>query len=212
MLDTIVNIVIVVIILLFIFKMFQKITVNISRPARKQEIDPTSTGERLKKYIVKASKMNPKTAKQVKLSRTKWSEGGKVAKVYGCLPTKNCTRFVLQPRGFFSRKVLMYCPTDLHSSLHNKEIMIYGTSIDSAGGYYYPIPNGQKMKNSEVFQIVSEQFEADLRKMLTMDSLQMELEQTYQGIAGYRREDQFLEEPEEVIEYVNEGDEGYENS
>lgn len=204
-LSWIMNIIIVIIILIFIVKIFKKIVVNVPKGTKIREIDPTTTGERLKKYIIKASKLNPKTAKILKLERTIWSEGGKIGKVAGAMPTKDCTRFIVK-RGFFARKNLFYCPTNMHTSLHNKEVMINGTSIDTAGGYLYPIPcNGND--NKTIFRIISEAFEADLRKMLTMDSLQMELEQTYQGIAGLDREDEFYEEPQEIIEYDTNGGE-----
>lgn len=203
MLEWIMNVIIVVIVLIFIVKIFKKIVINVPRASKPKEIDPTTTGERLKKYIVKVGKMNPKTAKVLKLERTIWSEGGKIGKIAGALPTKDCTRFIVK-RGLFSRKILLYCPTDMHTSLHNKEVLIRGTSVDTAGGYLYPIPcNGKD--NKTVFRIVAESFEADLRKMLTMDSLQMELEQTYQGIAGVNREKEFYEEPQEIIEYEEEG-------
>jgi hypothetical protein len=203
MMDIIITIVIVVLIMFFVLKLFHKITINVNRPKYK-EIDPTTTGERLKKYIIKAGKLNPRTARMLLLSRTEWSEGGKIAKIVGCLPTKNCTRFVLR-KGFLGKKVLMYCPTNLHSSLHNKEVIVYGVGIESAGGYYYPLPKTD-MSNHQTFEIVSSQFEGDLRKMLTMDSLQMELEQTYKGIAGTGREEDFYDEAEDIIEYEKEGD------
>jgi len=202
MMDIIIQIVIVVIVLIFILKLFHKITINISRP-KVNEVDPTSTGERLKKYIIKAGKLNPKTAKTILLTRTSWSEGGTIAKVVSTLPTKNCTRFIIK-NGFFGKKLLMYCPTDLHSSLHNKEVIIYGVGIESAGGYYYPLPTANRMSNHAVFRIVSKAFESDLRKMLTMDTLQLELEETYQGIAGKHREEEFLKEPENIVEYEKE--------
>jgi len=207
MLNFIISAAIVVVIIIFALKLFQRITVNINRPQIK-EIDPTTTGERLKKYLVKAGKLNPKTVKVALLSRTTWSEGGKIASVAGCLPTKNCTRFILRPRFVFGKKYLFYCPTDLHSSLHNKEVLIYGVGIENAGGYYYPLPNGSKMSNYETFRIVAKQFESDLRKMLTMDSLQMELEQTYRGIAGMGREKEFYDERENVVEYERVKDTG----
>lgn len=205
MLEWIMNIVIVVIIMIFIVKIFKKIVINVPRAAKIKEIDPTTTGERLKKYIAKAGKLNPKTAKILKLERTIWSEGGRIGKIVGALPTKDCTRFIVK-RHIFARKNLFYCPTDMHTSLHNKEVLISGTSIDTAGGYLYPIPcNGKD--NKTIFRIIAESFEADLRKMLTMDSLQMELEQTYQGIAGLDREEEFYEEPQEIVEYEKEGGE-----
>lgn len=204
MLEWIMNIVIVVIVMIFIVKIFKKIVINVPKAARVTEIDPTTTGERLKKYMIKASKLNPKTAKTLKLERTIWSEGGRIGRIHGAMPTKDCTRFIVK-RGIFSRKNLFYCPTDMHTSLHNKEVMVNGTSIDTAGGYLYPIPcNGND--NKTIFGVIAEAFEADLRKMLTMDSLQMELEQTYQGIAGLDREGEFYEEPQEIIEYEKEGD------
>lgn len=205
MMEFIMQIIIIVIVLIFIVKIFKKIVINVPRASKIKEIDPTTTGERLKKYLAKASKLNPKTAKVMKLERTIWSEGGKIGKIVGTLPTKDCTRFLVK-RNFFSRKNLFYCPTDMHTSLHNKEVLIRGTSIDTAGGYLYPIPCNGKRSNKSVFRIVAESFEADLRKMLTMDSLQMELEQTYQGIAGLDREEEFYEEPQEIVEYEKEGD------
>jgi hypothetical protein len=198
-LSIILLIVVIVIVLMFVVKIVKKVNVNLGKPTA-VEVDPTSIGERMKKYLVKASKVNPKTARLAILSRTTWSEGGKIARIYGCIPTKDCTRFILQTHRFLSKKILMYCPTDLHSSLHNKEIMIYGVSVDSAGGYYYPIPDKNVMSNKQVFKIVSEAFETDLRRMLTMDSLQMELEQTYKGIAGIEKEKEFNEEPIEFVE------------
>jgi len=199
--ELLVQIVVIVIVLIFALKFFKKITVNLGG-SKLREVDPTSIGERLKKYLVKAGKLNPRTCKVIRLSRTKWSEGGPIAKVVGCLPTKNCTRFVIK-KGLFSKKLLMYCPTDMHTTLHNKEVLIHGAGIDNAGGYYYPIPYS-KATNEAIFEIVSAAFENDLRKMLTMDSLQLELEETYSGIAGDYREEDFYDEDEDIVEYERE--------
>jgi hypothetical protein len=207
MLDFIIKAAIVIIVIIFALKIFQRITFNITKGNQVKEIDPTTTGERLKKYLIKAGKINPKTAKIALLSRTNWSEGGKISNISGCLPTKNCTRFILKS-SIFGKRYLMYCPTDLHSSLHNKEVIIFGVGIENAGGYYYPLPNGNKMNNYDTFKIVSKQFESDLRKMLTMDSLQMELEQTYRGIAGMGREKEFYDERENIVEYERVKDTG----
>jgi len=203
-LNFIVTVVIIIIFVGMILKFLRGITLNITKKVEKGKLDPTTTGERLKKYIIQAVKFNPKTAKRLYLERTKYGEGGKIGKIVGHLSDKDCTSFIVK-RSIISKKELLYCPVNMHTSLHQKNVIINAVSLNSAGGYLYPIPKNRPTK--DVFNIVARQFEKDIRKMVTFDTPQIEVEQLYEGITGFNRDESFYKEPETIEEREEELDE-----
>lgn len=204
-LDFIITIVIIIIFLSMVLKFLKGLTINIKKNVEREKLDPTTTGERLKKYFIQAVKLNPKTAKTLYLQRTDWGEGGKIGRIVGHISDKDCTAFIIK-RSIIGKKQLLYCPVDMHTTLHQKNIIIHGVSLHSAGGYLWPIPL-KEQKTNKVFKIVSRAFEKDLRRMITMDAPQIEVEQIYEGITGYNRDEAFYDEPETIEEeYSTPGD------
>ena len=159
-------------------------------------IRPMSVGERLKKYIVKASKSNPHNVKTICLRTTEYSSGGRIGRVVGVLPTKNCTRFLFKNRRLGWMK-LMYCPTDMHTSLHSNQVTINAIGLDNAGGFYYPVPANRSAQN--VFRIFKEALNIDLKRMQIVDMMQLEQEQLYSSIAGSSAQEEIVRtSPEEI--------------
>ena len=173
---------------------------------KKVDIEPTTVGDRLKKYLVKAGQINPRTAKILKLRRTKFNEGGKIGYITGVIQTRTYTRFIFKPKILGFKKIL-YCPTSLHSPLHYKEIILNAVAIENAGGFYYPIPYDTNLTNAEVFNIAQKAFQADLKKMEIMDLYQLEIEQVYGGLAGVEKEEEITHKAPEEIEYVEQDEE-----
>ena len=196
-LGTIILIAIIFIAIYLAIRFIRNITVNVYKKAEKDKLDPTSTGERLKLYFIQAAKMNPKTAKHLLLERTEWAEGGKIGRVVGHMTDKDCTTFIIKKGLIFGLKFLLYCPVDMHTTLHQKDVIIHGVSIHSAGGYLWPVPK-EKGETAAVFLIVAAAFEKDLKRMMTMDVPQIEVEQIYEGITGFKRDKAFYDEPEEI--------------
>lgn len=204
-LNFIITVVIIIIFISMILKFLKGITVNIKKNVEKEKIDPTTTGERLKKYFIQAVRLNPKTAKFLYLERTNWGEGGKIGRIYGHISDKDCTAFIIK-RSIIGKKQLLYCPVDMHTTLHQKNVVIHGVSLHSAGGYLWPIPLNEE-KTSTIFKIVSRAFEKDLRRMMIFDAPQIEVEQIYEGITGFNRDEAFYDEPETIEEqYTAPGD------
>lgn len=159
---------------------------------------PTSVGERLKKYIVKASKSNPTYVKELYLRRTEYNPGGYIGRVVGVLPTKYATRFIFKNHRLGWMK-LMYCPTHMHSSIHSRQVIINGVGLDNAGGFYYPLP-GSAIENSKAFQIFKNALNIDLKRMQIVDVMQLEQEQTYASISGPSDYDEITSgAPEDII-------------
>jgi hypothetical protein len=205
-LNLIIMLVIVVIFGMIIFKFIKGLTVNIYKKRERIKVDPTSTGERLKKYLIQAAKMNPRTVKYILLERTQYGEGGKIAKVVGHLTDKDCTTFIIK-KHFFNKKQLLYCPVNMHTVLHQKTAVIRGASISSAGGYLWVVPTDE-YDTKHVFFIVATAFEKDLKRMMTMDIPQIEVEQIYEGITGFDRDESFLDEETGIKEpFITRGDE-----
>lgn len=184
--------------ILIVWKMIKNATQGVVQ-RRKVDIQPTSVGDRLKKYLVKSGKANPKTARILKIRRTKYNEGGKVGYVHSAVPTRDCTRFIFKT-GIMGFKKVLYCPSSLHSSLHYKEVFIDAVSLENAGGFYYPIPY-KGMSNTEAFTIANSAFKIDLKKMQVMDVHQLEIEQIYSSIAGTGAERELTHSAPEDIEY-----------
>lgn len=177
----------------------QKVKVNLGPQYKKVDLDPTSTGERLKQYIIQAVKFNPKTANKLYLERTNWSEGGRIGNVIGHLTDKDCTAFIIKNRTFSRKKQLLYCPVDMHTSLHQKTVIIRAASLHSAGGYLWPVPKDDRSTHV-VFKIVASAFEKDLKRMQKMDMPQIEIEQIYEGMTGFDRDETFYDEPSDIDE------------
>ena len=162
---------------------------------------PSTTGERLKKYLYNSRKSNPKVAKDLYLKRSPFNAGGWIGHCVGVLPTRHCTRFIFKihwwQRWNFQ---LMYCPTSMHTSLHSPDVMIGGVGLDNAGGFYYPIP-ADNTKNYAVFKIVSDAVKIDIKKMQIVDTIQVEYDQVMSAIAGKETSDEFIEmSPEDMVE------------
>ena len=90
-----------VIVIVVAWALIKRFGSRLSVPQYQYEAE--NSGERLKKYLLKASKSNPHYVKTLFLKRTEYSSGGRVGKVKGVLPTKYCTRF-LYKNTFFSQK------------------------------------------------------------------------------------------------------------
>lgn len=165
---------------IIIVSMIKKLTGNISIP--KYGMSTDNSGERLKKYLLKASKSNPKNVQSIYLRQTDYSPGGKIGRVTGVLPTRFCTRFIFK-NSRIGRMKLMYCPTYMHTSLQSKQVMIAGVGLDNAGGFYYPLPYDHQ-KNHTVFQMIMEAINIDLKRMQVIDGIQLEVEQIMESITG----------------------------
>jgi len=205
----IITIIIYVVIAGMIFKFLRGITINIYKKKTHKKLDPTSTGERLKTYLIQASKLNPRTAKNLILERTKYNEGGKIGRIVGYITDKDVTTFIINKRRM-GRKYVLYIPVDKHTTLHQKNVIARGVSISSAGGYLWIIPT-EKQEARETFEIAAKAFERDLKRMMAMDIPQIEVEQIYEGITGYNRDEAFYGEDEEINDpLIEEGEDNYE--
>jgi len=169
-------------------------------PARNEFVKkgfiPTDPGERLKKYIIKASKVNPVACKVLKLQRTKYNEGGKIGKIIGVLPSKHITRFVFK-KNIFSFPRIFYCPSHMHTDLHAKEVLVKAICLDNAGGFYYPVPYDEKSR-AEIFYVMQSAFEIDLKQMLQIDLHQIHNLQILSSITGKETAKEFIRKPEEI--------------
>ena len=159
---------------------------------RPEEMPPSSTGDRLKKYLYNSRKGNPRIAKHLLMKRSPFNTGGFIGYCVGVLPTHYCTRFIFKQK-WWQRwgYQLLYCPTSMHTSLHSQDVMIAGVGLDNAGGFYYPIPD-DKAKNYEVFRIVADAIKIDLKKMEIIDIAQIEYDQTISAIAGKETTEDFI--------------------
>jgi len=185
------------IMVLFIVGFVKKIFSGMRRP--KEELNPSNTGERLKKYIYNSSKGNPRIAKTIWMMRSPYSSGGLVGHIVGAMPTRHCTRFLIKNHKFqrWGYK-LLYCPTSMHSSLHAEQIMLNAAGLDNAGGFYYPIPlDGD---NYKTFRLVADAVRIDLKKMEIMDIMQVEYDQTISAIAGEEKTEDFIYDSQEEME------------
>ena len=208
-LNFIITVAIVIIFVGMILKFLRGMTVNIKKTTARKKLDPTTTGERLKKYLIQAVKLNPKTAKLLYLERTKYSEGGKVGKIVGHLTDRECTTFIIK-KSIIGRKQLVYCPINMHTSLHSKTVLLHGSSLHSAGGYLWVVPTPDGISTNKVFLITSRAFEKDLRRMMAFDVPQIEVEQIYEGITGFDRDESFYDEDEGIEERYSKEDDDYE--
>jgi hypothetical protein len=156
------------------------------------DLPPSSTGDRLKKYLYNARKGNPKTVKTIQMKRSPYNTGGFVGHCVGVLPTRYCTRFIFK-RNWWQRwnYQLLYCPTSMHTSLHSANVMISGVGLDNAGGFYYPIPADNK-SNYDAFEIISNAIKIDLKKMQIIDTMQVSYDQVMSAIAGEETKEEFV--------------------
>ena len=90
--------------------------------------------------------------------------------------------------------------------------MIDAIGLDNAGGFYYPIPTGEK-DNEDVFEIFRNALAIDLKKMEIVDTMQLEQEQIYSSIAGPSQQEEMIQQPEEYVmtRVPNQGGGGDEN-
>jgi hypothetical protein len=166
-----------------------------------QQLPPSTTGDRLKKYLFNSRKGNPKSVKHLYMKRSPFNPGGFIGYCSGALPTRYCTRFIFKQHWWQRWNLqLMYCPTTMHTSLHSQDVMIAGVGLDNAGGFYYPIPDDEQ-KNYDVFRIISDAVKIDLKKMQIIDTMQVEYDQVMNAIAGRETTDEFITgAPEEMVQ------------
>ena len=200
-------IIIGIILLVIIISMVKKMFSGVKPPT--MGIMPSTVGERLKKYILKASKSNPHNVKYISLKRTEYSSGGRIGRIIGVLPTKHCTRFIFKNHRMGWMK-LMYCPADMHTSLHSNQVQIDAIGLDNAGGFYYPIPHNGR-ETQQVFQLFKNALNIDLKRMEIVDMMQLEQQQIYSSIAGPGATEEVIHEaPEDIVrERLPEGEEEY---
>jgi hypothetical protein len=173
-----------------IYIMVRKLIGNVKITPKEQP--PSTTGDRLKKYIYNARKGNPRIAKHLMMKRTPYNTGGYIGRIVGVLPTRYCTRFIFKAHWWQRWNYqLMYCPTGMHTSLHSHDVMIDGSGLDNAGGFYYPIPSDTQ-ENYKVFEIISDALKIDLKKMQIVDTMQVEYDQVMSAIAGKETTDEFI--------------------
>ena len=98
LISAIIPVIIVIFCMLYLAKMFRDLTKGLGPKPKK--FSPTSVGERLKKYIIIASKSNPCRCRQLKIRRTKFNEGGIVGFISGVVVTGDCTKFVFKTTRF----------------------------------------------------------------------------------------------------------------
>lgn len=166
--------------------------------------DPESVGDRLKKYLILAAKINPRKSKILKMSRTEYNEGGKFGRLKGVITGGDVTRFVFK-RWIIGFSRVMYCPVYMHSSLHQREVFIHAVGIENNSGFYFPIP--YKQKNLEAYTLTFDAFKKDLKKMERMDTQQIEVEQVVEAMIGQSATEYIIEAPEEVpVSDSGEGD------
>jgi hypothetical protein len=182
-----------------IYIMVRRLMGNMAK--RPQELPPSTTGDRLKKYIFNSRKGNPKAVKHIYMKRSPFNPGGFVGYCVGALPTRFCTRFIFKQHWWQRWNLqLLYCPTSMHTSLHSSDVMLAGVGLDNAGGFYYPIPD-DKQKNFDVFKIISDAIKIDLKKMQIIDTAQVEYDQTMSAIAGREMTEDFITgAPEEMYQ------------
>lgn len=161
----------------------------------KKQFDPESVGDRLKKYLILAAKINPRKAKILKMSRTEYNEGGKFGRLKGSITGGDVTRFVFK-RWIIGFSRVMYCPVYMHSSLHQKEVFIKAIGIENNSGFYFPIPYDHS--NLDAYSLTFDAFKKDLKKMERMDTQQVEVEQVIEAMIGTSQTEDIIEAPEEV--------------
>lgn len=166
-------------------------------PNKRQYVS-RDAGDRLRKYLINASKLNPKKAKYLKIRRTGLNEGGKIGKIKGLIPSRYCTRFIVKA-GLFSKKII-YCPVDMHSSVHSREIVIHAMGLENASGFYYPIPYDGTQKKG-VFDLFQKAFNIDMLTMQELDLHQINPTQIEKAIAGERVIERRTRRPPEEPEY-----------
>lgn len=185
---------IIIFIALYLLRMMKGITKGVKFGGKKQ-FDPESVGDRLKKYIILASKVNPRKSKMLKMSRTEYSEGGKIGRIKGVITSGDVTKFVFK-RWIIGFSRVMYCPVYMHSALHQREVFVKAIGVENNSGFYFPIPYDKK--NLEAYILTFDAFKRDLKKMERMDTQQIEVEQVQSAMIGTSRTDDIIEAPEEV--------------
>lgn len=186
---------IIIFVSLYLMKMAKDLFKGVKFGGKKQ-FDPESVGDRLKKYLILAAKINPRKAKILKMSRTEYNEGGKFGRLKGSITGGDVTRFVFK-RWIIGFSRVMYCPVYMHSSLHQKEVFIRAIGIENNSGFYFPIPYDKKT-NFETYTLTFDAFKKDLKKMERMDTQQVEVEQVIEAMIGAPETTDIIEAPEEV--------------
>lgn len=208
MIDTLISLLIPIIIIIFctlyLAKMLKELTAGFG--PKPKTFSPQNIGDRLKKYIIIASKCNPSKSKILKLRRTKYGEGGVLGYISGVVVSGDCTKFVFKKTRWIGFRQVLYCPSFMHGNLHAKEVFLDAISIENISGFFFPLPYDKK--NVEVYKLTFNAFKKDLKKMERMDTQQVEVEQILSSMIGeYEQEAIISSEDELPMREV--GDENY---
>jgi len=199
-----ISIVIYVLIIGLIFSFLMEIISPFRGVIRKKTYLSRDAGERLKKYIINAVRLNKNACKELKLRRTKYASGGKIGKIYGALASKFVTVFVIK-RTMLSGKQIIFVPIDYHSSLLCKSVVISAVALTNSAGVYYPIPF-DKTQKKKLFDLMGTQYTILMNEMFITDLRMITPSQIEMAIAGREPIERIIREvPEEIKEEVIEG-------
>jgi len=198
MIGTLISILLPIIIIIFctlyLAKMFKDLTKGLG--PKPKTFSPQNIGDRLKKYIIVASKCNPSKVKVLKLRRTKFNEGGTLGWITGVVVTGDCTKFVFKKMRYIGFRQVLYCPSYMHGNLHSREVFLDAISIENISGFFFPLPYDQT--NIEPYKLSFDAFKKDLKKMERMDTQQVEVEQIISSMIGEYEQEQIITSDDEL--------------
>ncbi len=151
-------------------------------PSKKEYVSKDA-GDRLKKYLFNAGKVNAARCKNLYIRNTSTNKGGKLGNIVGVIPSEYVTRFIIKRGLIMGEKKFVYCPTTMHTNLSGKDVYVDAIGIENAGGFYFPTPGG-KYNIKRVFEAARAAFRADLQKMQVFDMEQIIPTQVEKAIAG----------------------------
>lgn len=176
-------------------------------PSGKKEYISKDAGDRLKKYLYNAGKLNAARCNTLYMRNSDKNSGGKLGKIIGVIPSEYVTRFVIKRGWIMGVKKFVYCPTAMHTNLSGKEVYIDAIGIENAGGFYFPVPD-KSFDNKKVFNATRAAFRADMQKMQVFDMEQIIPTQVEKAIAGEREIRERMERAPEEMEFKQEQGQG----
>lgn len=187
-------IIIVIFCMLYLAKMFKDLSKGLG--PKQQKFSPQTIGDRLKKYVIIASKTNPCKSRILKLRRTKYNEGGIVGWITGVVVSGDCTKFVFKRIRWVGFRQILYCPSFLHGNLHSREVFLDAISIENISGFFFPLPYDRK--NIGTYELSFDAFKKDLKKMERMDTQQVEVEQILSSMIGEAGQEEIITSDDEL--------------
>ena len=156
-------------------------------------------GDRLKKYLINASKLNPQNCRTLKIRRTKFNNGGKIGKIVGVIPSKFVTRFIIKKNPLMGLKII-YCPIDMHTNILCRDVIINALGLENASGFYYPHPYKKEIRK-KIFDFLQVAFNIDMYNMFIMDMKMINPTQIESAIAGSETPERLIREIPESPQY-----------